>query len=147
MATASQAQGVCLNHIARESTDIKRLAKFYQEILGFDEIDSPKFGEFEVIWLRLPPYFSLHLIQRNPQAKLPEGPYSASSPVADPKDLPRGHHICFSVSNFDSFVQFLKGKGIETFEKTQPDGKTKQIFFFDPDGNGLEVSSQQAPRP
>lgn len=31
-------------------------------------------------------------------------------------------------------VVILQEKGIETFEKTQPDGKTKQAFFFDPDG-------------
>lgn len=139
------AKGVCLNHIARESADIKRLANFYQEVLGFEQIESPKFGEFEVIWLRLPPSFSLHLIQRNPSTQLPEGPYSAASPVEDPKNLPRGHHLAFSVSNFDQFVQILKEKGIETFKKTQPDGKIKQVFFFDPDGNGLEVQSWKAP--
>ncbi|XP_019108067.1 uncharacterized protein LOC104907007 isoform X2 [Beta vulgaris subsp. vulgaris] len=102
------AQGVCLNHIARESADVKRLATFYQQILGFEQIESPKFGEFEVIWLRLPPSFSLHLIQRNPSSQLPESPYSAASPVQDPTNLPRGHHISFSVSNFDEFVLFLK---------------------------------------
>ncbi|XP_010277153.1 PREDICTED: uncharacterized protein LOC104611672 [Nelumbo nucifera] len=133
------AKGVSLNHIARETTDVKRLSKFYQEILGFEVIESPKFGEFEVIWLRLSPVFSLHLIERNPETKLPEGPWSSAATIADPKNLPRGHHISFSVSNYDSFVQTLKEKGIETFEKTQPDGKTKQVFFFDPDGNGLEV--------
>ncbi|GMH29253.1 hypothetical protein Nepgr_031096 [Nepenthes gracilis] len=139
------ARGVYLNHIARESADIKRLAKFYQEVLGFEEIESPKYEDFEVIWLRISPYFSLHLIERNPHNMLPEGPWSATAAVTDPKNLPRGHHICFSVSNFDSFVQILRDKGIETFEKTQPDGKTKQVFFFDPDGNGLEVASCQTP--
>ncbi|XP_042447053.1 uncharacterized protein LOC122034230 [Zingiber officinale] len=131
------AAGVVLNHIARSSTDVKRLADFYQEVLGFERIDSPKFGEFEVIWLRLPPSFSLHLIERDPKSKLAEVP----STVLDPSALPRGHHISFGVSNYDAFVQSLKEKGIETFEKTQPDGKTKQVFFFDPDGNGLEVGS------
>ncbi|KAF8369659.1 hypothetical protein HHK36_032314 [Tetracentron sinense] len=62
-------------------------------------IESPKFAEFEVIWLRLPPLFSLHLIERNPESKLPEGPWSSTAPVADPKNLPRGHHVSFSVSN------------------------------------------------
>ncbi|KAF8388072.1 hypothetical protein HHK36_026738 [Tetracentron sinense] len=140
------AKGVCLNHIARETPNVKRLAEFYQEILGFEMIESPKFAEFEVIWLRLPPLFSLHLIERNPESKLPEGPWSSTAPVADPKNLPRGHHVSFSVSNFDSFVQTLKEKGIQVFEKTQPDGKTKQAFFFDPDGNGLEVGSWEAPQ-
>ncbi|XP_059649597.1 glyoxylase I 4 [Cornus florida] len=135
------AKGACLNHVSRESSDINRLAKFYQEIFGFEQIESPKL-EFQVIWLKLSSIY-IHLIERDPQTKLPEGPWTATSPVADPKNLPRGHHICFSVSNFDSFLQTLKEKGIETHVKTQADGKTKQAFFFDPDGNGLEVASRE----
>lgn len=127
--------GVCLNHISRESNDINRLAKFYQEvtthhittylsqlkftclefllydfqIFGFEEVESPKFGEFKVVWLRVPSSsLYLHLIERNPSNNLPEGPWSATSPVKDPSHLPRGHHLCFSVSNFQSFLQTLK---------------------------------------
>ncbi|XP_010909272.1 glyoxylase I 4-like [Elaeis guineensis] len=144
-------EGVRLSHIARESSDLERLANFYQEVLGFERIEAPKFAEFEVIWLSLPfnPSVALHLIERNPQSKLPVSPYgsSSSSPpstVADPRALPRGHHLAFSVSNFDSLVRTLKEKGIETFETIQPDGKTRQVFFFDPDGNGLEVQSREA---
>ncbi|OVA05442.1 Glyoxalase-like domain [Macleaya cordata] len=135
------AKGVCLNHISRETSDVERLAKFYEEIFGFERIESPKFGAFKVVWLKLPPAFSLHLIERNPESKLPEGPWSSTpAAVADPKNLPRGHHVSFSVSNYES------DKGIETFEKTQPDGKTKQVFFFDPDGNGLEIGNWEAPQ-
>ncbi|XP_048333752.2 glyoxylase I 4 [Ziziphus jujuba] len=143
---AAVAKGVSLNHISRESSNIRRLANFYKEIFGFEEIEAPNFGEFNVIWLNLPSAFSLHLIERNPSTKLPEGPWSAASPVADPSHLPRGHHICFSVSNFESFVQTLKEKGVETFQRSLPNGKVKQIFFFDPDGNGLEVASRETPQ-
>lgn len=127
-----------LAHIARESTDIHRLSQFYKEVynfylllpyffsihnsfvycscylvvqmFGFEEIESPNFGELKVIWLNLPSAFQLHLIERDPKSKLPEGPWNATSPVADPSHLPRGHHICFSVSssNFDSVVHALK---------------------------------------
>ncbi|KAF1001404.1 uncharacterized protein LOC141705555 [Apium graveolens] len=135
------AQGATLNHVARESSDIKRLAHFYHEILGFEKVETPDFG-FGVIWLKLSSSFYLHLIERDPTTKLPEGPWSAVSAVKEPSNLPRGHHIAFSVANFDSFVNTLKEKGIETHEKTQPNGKTKQVFFFDPDGNGLEATSQ-----
>ncbi|CAL5395452.1 unnamed protein product [Camellia sinensis] len=139
------AKAACLNHVSRESSDINRLSKFYQEIFGFEQIESPKL-EFNVIWLKLGPSFFLHLIERNPETKLPEGPWSAVSAVADTKNLPRGHHICFSVSNFDSFVQTLKQeKGIETHQRALPNGKIKQVFFFDPDGNGLEVASREDP--
>ncbi|XP_018514513.2 lactoylglutathione lyase isoform X1 [Brassica rapa] len=127
-----------LGHIARESSDVTRLALFYKEVFGFEEIESPDFGDLKVIWLNLPGAFAMHIIQRNTSTNLPEGPYSATSAVRDPSHLPMGHHICFSVSNFDSFLRSLKEKGIETFQKSLPDGKVKQVFFFDPDGNGLE---------
>ncbi|KAI4317840.1 hypothetical protein L6164_025674 [Bauhinia variegata] len=136
------AAGVSLNHISRESSDIQRLAKFYQEIFGFEQIESPDFG-FKVIWLHLPNACYIHLIERDPANNLPEGPYSATSPVADPGHLARGHHVCFSVSNFESFLQKLKDKGIETFQRSLPNGQIKQVFFFDPDGNGLEVASRE----
>ncbi|KAF9622625.1 hypothetical protein IFM89_032524 [Coptis chinensis] len=137
------AEGVSLNHISRESSDINRLANFYQEILGFERIEAPKL-EFGVIWLKHPSSsLSLHLIERNPNYKLPEGPFSAATPgaVNDPEHLARGHHVAFGVTNYESFVQTLKDKGIPIFENRQPDGKTKQLFFFDPDGNGLEVGN------
>uniref|UniRef100_A0A0D3FM08 VOC domain-containing protein n=1 Tax=Oryza barthii TaxID=65489 RepID=A0A0D3FM08_9ORYZ len=34
---------------------------------------------------------------------------------------------------------FERARGTDVFEKTQPDGRTRQVFFFDPDGNGLEA--------
>ncbi|KAL3578180.1 hypothetical protein D5086_019684 [Populus alba] len=126
---------------SHERNNIRRLANFYKDIFGFEEIESPKF-EFKVIWLKIYPDLAIHLIERSPDTKLPEGPYSASSPVLDPTHLPRGHHVCFSVSNFDSFVQSLKDKGIETFQRSVPNRPIRQVFFFDPDGNGLEVASR-----
>ncbi|XVF38241.1 hypothetical protein REPUB_Repub20aG0083100 [Reevesia pubescens] len=133
-----------LNHISREEnppTD----GVFVFQIFGFEEIESPDFGEFKVIWLNLPRAFPMHLIERNPLSKLPERPYSATSAVADLSHLPRSHHICFTVSNFDSFVQSLKDKGIETSQWSPPNGKVRQVFFCDPDGNGLEVAGREAP--
>lgn len=129
---AALAQGATLDHVARESYDIKSLAQFYQEVytyiyiyifllfvcsfggvsflqvLGFEEIESPKF-EFGVIWLKLSPNVCLHLIERDIYSKLPESPYTADdTATVDTRHLYRGHHLCFSVSNFDSFVQALK---------------------------------------
>lgn len=77
------------------------------QILGFEKVETPDFG-FGVIWLKLSPCFYLHLIDRDPTTKLPEGPWSSVSAVKEPSNLPRGHHIAFSVANFDSFVHTLK---------------------------------------
>lgn len=77
------------------------------QILGFEKVETPDFG-FGVIWLKLSPSFYLHIIERDPTTNLPEGPWSAVSAVKEPSNLPRGHHIAFSVANFDSFVNALK---------------------------------------
>uniref|UniRef100_J3LRB5 Glyoxalase/fosfomycin resistance/dioxygenase domain-containing protein n=1 Tax=Oryza brachyantha TaxID=4533 RepID=J3LRB5_ORYBR len=61
-----------LNHIARETDDVRRLAAFYEEVLGFERIASPNYPAFQA-------------------------------------------------------------RGTDVFEKTQPDGTTRQVFFFDPD--------------
>uniref|UniRef100_A0A7N0TKH3 VOC domain-containing protein n=1 Tax=Kalanchoe fedtschenkoi TaxID=63787 RepID=A0A7N0TKH3_KALFE len=139
------AGGVTLSHISRASSDIHRLANFYREILGFEQIESPDL-EFNIIWLSLPPDHAvqIHLIERDPKVSLPEET-SLSGLSQDPRFLRRGHHVCFSVSNFESFVQTLKDRGIKTHESSQPGSKVKQIFFFDPDGNGLEVASRPSP--
>ena len=60
---------------------------------------------------------------------------------ATPAQLPRRHHLAFSVADFDGFLTVLRTRGTELFEKSQPDGRTRQVFFLDPDGNGLEVTS------
>lgn len=41
-------------------------------------------------------------------------------------------NILFSKETSTKYV--LQEKGIETFQKSLPDGKVKQVFFFDPDG-------------
>ncbi|PKU64974.1 hypothetical protein MA16_Dca004589 [Dendrobium catenatum] len=121
------AAGLKLNHIARESPNVKRLAAFYEEVLGFERIETPNFGDFDVIWLRLSPNLSLHLIERDPQSRLPEGPHGSppEGAVADPRGLPRGHHISFGVSNYDEFVQSLKARkeGLRTLRRRSRMGR------------------------
>ncbi|KAH9330664.1 hypothetical protein KI387_002772, partial [Taxus chinensis] len=105
-------------------------------VLGFHRIETPDFGrDLEVVWLSISPAFSLHVFQRNPNANLPESPFNtqADTTKLDPEQLSRGHHLSFSVSDYDAFVKMLKEKGIPTFEKTQQEGKIKQAFFFDVD--------------
>ncbi|XP_004287355.1 PREDICTED: uncharacterized protein LOC101306749 [Fragaria vesca subsp. vesca] len=144
---AALAQGVIVDHIARQSKDIRRLADFYIETFGFEEVESPKVGPLKVIWLVKPSAFTMHLIEFNPS--YPPNESNDTAAVAEPAKIPRGHHICFSVSNFESFVQKLKEKVIETARRPveyNPTGSKKidQVFFFDPDGNGLEVSDSTA---
>ena len=134
-----------LNHIARETSDVARLAAFYEAVLGFERVPSPTYSGFQVAWLRLPapgsPDVALHLIERDPTAApVAVGPGAEGAP---PSQLPRRHHLAFSIADYDGFVTGLKARGTELFEKTQPDGRTRQVFFFDPDGErctALDIS-------
>ena len=132
-----------LNHIARETSDVARLAAFYEAVLGFERVPSPAYSGFQVAWLRLPgsPDVALHLIERDPTAApVAVGPGAEGAP---PAQLTRRHHLAFSVADYDGFVTGLKARGTELFEKTQPDGRTRQVFFFDPDGErctALDIS-------
>jgi len=79
---------VSLNHISRGNHSSHNITTCFQ-IFGFEEVEeSPNL------------YLHLHLIERNPSNNLPEGPWSATTP--------RGHHLCFSVPNFHSFLHSLK---------------------------------------
>ncbi|XP_024516068.1 uncharacterized protein LOC9648878 [Selaginella moellendorffii] len=128
--------GVCLQHIAREADDPHAMALFYQEVLGFNRLETPNFGAMTVIWMSLPPSHSLHLIGR-------ESKRSTSS-RKDPSVLPKSDHLAFRVENYNAAVQLIKDRGIEIFEKTQQDGKIKQAFFYDPEGNGIEIGNWPA---
>jgi len=136
--------GIRLDHVARATTDVQRLARFYEEIFGFQRIDTPTI-DFEIAWLSsVPPSITLHIIKKPPNSNLPESPHSAGLDVKkDLKLLPRGNHVSFGVSDYDGFVKSLKEKGIAFYEKTQQEGKVKQVFLCDPDGNALEVNTNR----
>ncbi|KAL4570404.1 hypothetical protein LXL04_026056 [Taraxacum kok-saghyz] len=89
--------------------------------LGLERIESAKV-EFQVVWLKQSPSFYLHLIERISNMKLSKGPWRADGAIADPKNLSRGHHLCFSVSNVDEFVKTLEERNEKHKDKVEHDG-------------------------
>ncbi|CAM8927076.1 unnamed protein product [Rhodiola kirilowii] len=133
------AEGATLNHISRASSDINRLAKFYQEILGFERIESPKL-DFNIIWLSLPPV-QIHIIERNPEVNLPERaptPHLITIPSSSGEDIMSASPFPISIPS----SKLSRKRVSKHIESSQPGSKVKQVFFFDPDGNGLEVASR-----
>uniref|UniRef100_A0A453QW57 VOC domain-containing protein n=1 Tax=Aegilops tauschii subsp. strangulata TaxID=200361 RepID=A0A453QW57_AEGTS len=47
------------------------------------------------------------------------------------------HHLAVSVADYDRFATKLKTPGTDLFAKTQPDGRVRQVFFLDRDGNQI----------
>ena len=98
-----------LNHIARETGDVRGLAAFYEEVLGFERVPAPAYSGFQVAWLRLPgsPDVALHIIERDPAVAVAVAPGAAQG-VGTPAQLPRRHHLAFSVADFDGFLSVLR---------------------------------------
>mmetsp|Transcript_44827 Transcript_44827/g.100682 ORF Transcript_44827/g.100682 Transcript_44827/m.100682 type:complete len:207 (+) Transcript_44827:38-658(+) len=143
----------CLNHVSRETRQVERMARFYREVLGFTPIPRPAFG-FGGAWLAFPgsPGLQLHLIEADEGASLVEGsrrdPASgrlveqAAEALTRPVGIRRGHHIALEMAATpEEFSAHLKRHGVEhhVFEAPVPGTTITQIFFYDPDGNGVEV--------
>ncbi|KAL9408102.1 hypothetical protein AB3S75_046615 [Citrus x aurantiifolia] len=100
------AEGVTLDHVARETSDMSRFINFYQELFGFEETASFEIEGTNVKWLYLAGVYTMHVIQRKTKSQL-SMPHSPP-PIVEFADLPSARHFCFTLSNFDFFIQTLK---------------------------------------
>ena len=137
-----------LNHISRETPNLERIVAFYQDVLGFEQIDHPDFG-FPVIWLAIPGgSLSVHFIESCSTTRLAEGSHrnAATGELVDksslsslkPSDLRRGHHLAFDIVDVEAVKAMLTEAGIDFCEAGPADSDIRQLFFYDPDGNGIE---------
>eukprot|EP01083_Nonionella_stella_P159768 521598_1 len=138
--------GNCLNvkrlhHLSRCTTDVKRLTDFYVQVMGFKPIAKDPIVPFNVAWLELGD-IELHIIERKEGYVAPGDPFNnngkkRSGPVA----LPRTHHTAFMTDNFEQVKRKLTTLGVTFYEggPLPKESKPKQLWFFDPDGNGIEI--------
>mmetsp|Transcript_30399 Transcript_30399/g.72327 ORF Transcript_30399/g.72327 Transcript_30399/m.72327 type:complete len:153 (-) Transcript_30399:72-530(-) len=126
-----------LNHISIPSRDINVSRDFYRDVLGCTELKCPEFG-FGVKWVLFPGGSpggngtALHIVEAEGQLPKPEAE----------KGIRRSYHFCFRVDNIDAQVEKLKRKGIDFTVEMVPGGSTvRQVLFFDPDGNGIELQN------
>ena len=116
-----------MNHIALPTADPARGARFYRDVLGFQEVARPAFS-FDGRWLyRKEARVMIHLIH-DTNYQPPTGAINTL-----------GHHFALQCNEIDSARAMLAGKGLETVERTLPDHGFRKIFFRDPDGNVIEM--------
>ncbi|KAI9027810.1 hypothetical protein DFJ74DRAFT_765817 [Hyaloraphidium curvatum] len=153
-----------LNHIARSSPRPLALAAFYSRVLGLRPVRRPDLG-FAGAWLGVPGdgRVLLHIIEAPagaegraaPERPMAEGGDASRRPPEDPQGVAKGHHLAFRTERFDECKRMLGEMGVEYFEQTGVGrweggedggksgdgwGETRQLFLFDPDGNGVEIS-------
>jgi len=129
------------NHIAREVLSLDKSKRFYVDILGFEVGPRPPFDS-DGYWL----YgygLSLHLVQTTAPdhrrlLKHDRIKYFKTC-------LPRVDHIAFITSDLSIIRKTLIERKVY-YKEDKPGGtEIEQIFFFDPDGNVIEVSNCARP--
>lgn len=119
-----------INHTAIYVVDLEKSGRFYQDIIGLDTIPEP-FHDGKHIWMKTSETSTLHIIKGADR----------------PKEYFKNQHTCFSVSDFNGFIEKLNKANIQ-YENvsgrinaitTRIDG-VHQIWLRDPDGYWLEIN-------
>lgn len=122
-----------LNHTAIYVVDLEKSGRFYQDIIGLDTIPEP-FHDGKHIWMKTSEMSTLHIIKG----------------ADKPKEYFKNQHTCFSVSDFNGFIEKISKANIQ-YENvsgkinsitTRIDG-VHQIWLRDPDGYWLEINDMR----
>jgi catechol 2,3-dioxygenase-like lactoylglutathione lyase family enzyme len=114
-----------VHHISFAVSDLERSRRFYQEILGLEEIPRPDFG-IPGVWYRAGGS-EVHLIGAPEGADLGTRPGSLN---------PLANHQAFRIEDYRKALEFLRSRNVEVLE-TRPD--LGQMWIRDPDGNIIEL--------
>ena len=135
-----------LLHVSRGTIDVARLADFYRTFLGLQPCPAGASAEEGVVWLELPPGARLRISNKSRVAAA-ESPLNVSAtaqPTLDPYALRRGHRLSFRIVDIARAKQALTKASIEYRAQDVPGDACPpicQLFFFDPDGNGIELTN------
>lgn len=118
-------------NIIANAGDIKRVIKFYTELLGFTEGPRPDFG-FTGAWLYWGEFPLIHL-------SVIQGP-DLQRPGLDDTTTGCVHHIAFDCEGLDEFKALLDENGIKYLHTGVPEWNIEQLFLHDPSGTRIELN-------
>lgn len=113
------------HHTSFAVTDMNRSRRFYEGILGLEEIPRPNFP-FRGAWYQAGDC-QVHLIE------IPSG-FDRGQPP--PALNPMANHAAFGVADYAETVRHLQAHDVEILEAGAERG---QMWIRDPDGNILEL--------
>ena len=130
-----------IDHVALSVTDVERSAKWYIEVLGFER-------RYQDVWKGIPVFIgkgtTAIALFRAEGSEHPVGDSHRAQPGAHTG--PRMLHLAFRASGeaFKAAQQELQSHGIPfQFEDHEI---SHSIYFRDPDGHNLEITTYDLPR-
>lgn len=123
-------QNFLFNHIALSVKDVDESVKFYQELLGLEEIENTA-SNSKTRWLSFGEGKQLHLIPR-PNAKIKTN---------------KAVHFALSTASFDEFIERLNELKVKYSDWKDTPNKDyirkdgiRQVYFQDPNTYWIEVN-------
>jgi catechol 2,3-dioxygenase-like lactoylglutathione lyase family enzyme len=110
---------VKLDHVSVLITDVERSRRFYRDVLGLREINSPRTFDFVALWFDLGDHHVHLLLKEQPDTRSPR-------------------HFALRVDDAAKARDYFRDLGIAPQETTLIPGADR-FFIHDPDGNRIEV--------
>src|SRR6516225_4596155 len=120
-----------LDHFNIRTRKHGETVRFYEDILGPENADPPKFA-FPEAWLYSDGNPVVHLVDISPT----DEPQKPDSGVV--------HHVAFVSRGFAAMKERLKSKGMAFDARQVPGGDLWQIFVNDPNGVLIELNYEAA---
>jgi len=128
-----------MDHIVLNVKDIDRSLAFYTEVLGLDGERVQEFREGKV------GFPSVRINRETIIDLFPVKGESAHQPRVEGKNQGNLNHFCLVVEekNLSEIADYLKGRKVTVREgpisRWGARGRATSIYFFDPDGNEIEI--------
>ncbi len=125
------------HHTSFGVADLNQSKDFYGRILGLETIDRPSF-RFDGAWYGIGPY-QIHLMELDVnRSALPGKP---KPKIEAPQS--RASHLALEVEDVAPLKERLEQEGVPFREGEVVLTNMRQIFCWDPDGNGIEFISSK----
>ena len=117
-----------VHHVTILVTNLERSQEFYGGLLGLQEKkDMPDFGK-PLIWYQVGPT-QIHLLPKE---------YVSVHQYQDLSGMAWNRHVAIGIEDFSEIRQRLEDEDLPYCENPNAALGMRQLFFQDPDGNGVE---------
>lgn len=120
-----------LDHVNMRTTDLERMVRFYEDVLGMKSGAHPRF-RMGGAWLYLGDSPVVHIVV---------------SEETRPPDKPQLEHFAFRAEGLAATIAQLEAHGVDFRLAGLESFNITQIFLRDPDGNAIELqfAAQETP--